>query len=239
MSVTVAEIRERTYKPVDAWWTVFVVDPVAARVLWVLVRVAPGLSPHHVTTVSLLCGLAAGGLFAAGELVAGAVVFQLSFLADCVDGKLARLQGRASALGGFYDGLVNHAVYLAGLGGLLAHLAGGADDTTIPATAAAVVALMALRALTLHANLHLRKASATWPPFPPPTDSWLARHRLLLPFSFPDKQLVLFTLGPVLGLVWVGVAVNVVLEVALLARKLRRVVTGLAALPPTGGDDIE
>ncbi|MFL5286419.1 MAG: hypothetical protein ACJ8AW_36945, partial [Rhodopila sp.] len=33
VKVTLQEIRERTYKPRDAWWTVLLVDPLAARLV--------------------------------------------------------------------------------------------------------------------------------------------------------------------------------------------------------------
>ncbi|SCL31004.1 CDP-alcohol phosphatidyltransferase [Micromonospora rhizosphaerae] len=99
------EIRDRTYKDRDAWWTVWLVDPVASR----LVRlVAPyrWITPNRLTTAAFLLGLAAAACFALQDypwLVAGAVLFHLSFVIDCMDGKVARLNGTGSVFGAWLD----------------------------------------------------------------------------------------------------------------------------------------
>ncbi|MFC7527281.1 CDP-alcohol phosphatidyltransferase family protein [Actinoplanes sp. GCM10030250] len=105
MKVTLQEIRERTYKPVDAWWTVLLVDPLAAR----LVRlVAPyrWITPNVLTLVATIFGTAAAVCFAVGDrwyLVAGALLFHLSFVVDCMDGKIARLNGTGTIFGQWLD----------------------------------------------------------------------------------------------------------------------------------------
>ncbi|MET3429561.1 phosphatidylglycerophosphate synthase [Actinoplanes tereljensis] len=105
MNVTLEEIRERTYKPRDAWWTVLLVDPIAAR----LVRlVAPHrrITPNMLTLFATVIGLAAAGCFAMQSrwwLVAGALLFHLSFVVDCMDGKIARLNGTGSIFGAWFD----------------------------------------------------------------------------------------------------------------------------------------
>lgn len=105
MKVTLQEIRERTYKPVDAWWTVLLVDPLASR----LVRlVAPyrWLTPNVLTLLATVIGVGAMVLFAIGDrwaLVAGALLFHLSFVVDCMDGKIARLNGTGTIFGQWLD----------------------------------------------------------------------------------------------------------------------------------------
>ncbi|MEU8656748.1 CDP-alcohol phosphatidyltransferase family protein [Actinoplanes philippinensis] len=105
MKVTLQEIRERTYKPVDAWWTVLLVDPLAAR----LVRlVAPyrWITPNVLTLVASIFGFGAAACFASGErgaLVAGGVLFHISFVVDCMDGKIARLNGTGTMFGQWLD----------------------------------------------------------------------------------------------------------------------------------------
>lgn len=99
------EIRERTYKQRDAWWTVLLVDPFAAR----LVRlVAPyrWITPNLLSFVAFLFGLGSAACFLVGErwwLVAGALLFHLSFVVDCMDGKIARLNGTGSMFGAWFD----------------------------------------------------------------------------------------------------------------------------------------
>lgn len=103
--VSLQEIRERTYKPIDAWWTVLLVDPLAAR----LVRlVAPyrWVTPNFLTLVATLIGIGAMASFAAGDprsLIIGAVLFHLSFVVDCMDGKIARLNGTGTIFGQWLD----------------------------------------------------------------------------------------------------------------------------------------
>lgn len=99
------EIRDRTCKSRDAWWTVLLVDPLAIR----LVRlVAPyrWISPNLLSGFAFVLGLASAWCFAMagrGWLVAGAVLFHLSFVVDCMDGKIARLNGTGSMFGAWFD----------------------------------------------------------------------------------------------------------------------------------------
>ena len=117
---TLSDIR-KVLKPVDAWWVVLGVDPNAKRVLWLLVRIWPELKPTTVTVASLLLGVASAYIFSRGEpfFILAAVVFQLSFLLDCIDGRLARLRGLASRAGALLDGLVNVIVFGANVLGLM------------------------------------------------------------------------------------------------------------------------
>lgn len=105
MKVSLQEIRERTYKRVDAWWTVLLVDPLASRLVRV---VAPykRITPNILTVIATLIGLVAAVCFAQGSrwwLVIGAVLFHFSFVVDCMDGKIARLNGTGSNFGQWLD----------------------------------------------------------------------------------------------------------------------------------------
>jgi phosphatidylglycerophosphate synthase len=103
--IDLQEIRERTYKSRDAWWTVLLVDPLASR----LVRlVAPyrWITPNLLTSFATVLGLAAAvcfGLEERGWLIAGALLFHASFVVDCMDGKIARLNGTGSMFGAWFD----------------------------------------------------------------------------------------------------------------------------------------
>jgi phosphatidylglycerophosphate synthase len=103
--VTLEEIRSRTYKRRDAWWTVWLVDPLAARLVWV---VAPWrwVTPNLLTMLAFVIGVGSAACFWQGDygwLVAGAVLFHLSFVLDCMDGKIARLNGTGSVFGAWLD----------------------------------------------------------------------------------------------------------------------------------------
>lgn len=98
--------RTRVVKDRDSWWTVLVVDPVAVRLLGPVARL-PRVTPVGLTAAGGACGLAAAALFLTGRLALGGVAFFLRYLLDQMDGKLARLRGSASQLGGFLDGLTD------------------------------------------------------------------------------------------------------------------------------------
>jgi phosphatidylglycerophosphate synthase len=117
----------------DGVFTTFLVSPYSKYVArWAAHR---GLTPNQVTTASLVLGLAAAAAFATGArawLIAGALLLQVSFTADCVDGQLARYARRFSALGAWLDSIFDrvkeYAVYAGlalGAGGAWA-LAGAA-----------------------------------------------------------------------------------------------------------------
>lgn len=105
MRFTLHEVRARTYKPRDAWWTVLLVDPVASRLVKIAVN-RTRVTPNQLTFGALALGLGAAGCFFRASwpyLVAGAVLYHLSFLCDCMDGKVARLTSTSSVFGAWQD----------------------------------------------------------------------------------------------------------------------------------------
>jgi phosphatidylglycerophosphate synthase len=94
--------RETMVKPIDAWWTVLFVDPIATRTVPPLARLR-WVTPTRVTLLAHLLGVVAVVLFADGHLLLAGVAFEVRFVLDCVDGKLARATGRSSRLGQLLD----------------------------------------------------------------------------------------------------------------------------------------
>ncbi|MBM2619927.1 CDP-alcohol phosphatidyltransferase family protein [Actinoplanes sp. LDG1-06] len=100
-----AVIRDRTYKQKDAWWTVGLVDPLASRLVW-LVQPWRSVTPNRLTTLAFLVGAVGAYCFWQASypwLLLGALLFHLSFVLDCMDGKIARLNGTGSAFGSWLD----------------------------------------------------------------------------------------------------------------------------------------
>ncbi|MBW3604516.1 MAG: CDP-alcohol phosphatidyltransferase family protein [Actinobacteria bacterium] len=91
-------------KATDGFFTTFFVSTYSRYIArWAAHR---GLTPNQVTTVSMLLGLLAAAAFATGRpagMVAGAVLLQIAFTADCVDGQLARYSRQFSKLGAWLD----------------------------------------------------------------------------------------------------------------------------------------
>ncbi|MFF7211516.1 CDP-alcohol phosphatidyltransferase family protein [Streptomyces sp. NPDC008238] len=100
-----AEVRRLTEKKRDAWWTVFLVDPVATPLVRWTARWTR-VTPNQITWGALFLGLGAAACFAMADwkwLIVGAVLYHFSFILDCMDGKLARLTGQGSEFGGWLD----------------------------------------------------------------------------------------------------------------------------------------
>ncbi|MDG4857891.1 CDP-alcohol phosphatidyltransferase family protein [Streptomyces sp. T-3] len=98
-------VQRRTCKKRDAWWTVLLVDPVATRLVCVLARWR-FVTPNGVTWAALGLGILSAVFFVEGDprsLAIGALIYHLSFILDCIDGKLARLRGTGSVFGGWLD----------------------------------------------------------------------------------------------------------------------------------------
>ncbi|MBV9098252.1 MAG: CDP-alcohol phosphatidyltransferase family protein [Frankiaceae bacterium] len=216
--------RSRAVKPIDCWWTVAVIDPVAVRVLPAIVG-RRSITPNGITAVAFVVGGVSVGLFAAGHLVAGAVCYELRFFLDCLDGKLARVRRQSSPFGAAFDRL--------------------ADSITVPAAYAAIgwtlaerhawshtwvfaVALMAAMVMVCELSLDTAKATVGHAPASSTPDqpaagvvAWMRRHRLTLrPWTVEAETVGLF-LGPLLlhgkslaQVQWAIAAVYVVFAVA-------------------------
>jgi hypothetical protein len=90
----------------DGFFTTFFVSPYSKYVArWAARR---GFTPNQVTTVSLGIGVLAAAAFATGEragLIAGAILLQIAFMTDCVDGQLARYTRTFTSLGAWLDSM--------------------------------------------------------------------------------------------------------------------------------------
>src|SRR5262249_14494350 len=106
----VAEIYRTSKKKKDInFWTEWVCRPPAAIFVWLL-RSTP-VTPNQVTFAATVVAAGSAALFIAlpgwwGAIVA-ALVFELSFVLDCVDGQLARIRQQASAIGHHLDFLMD------------------------------------------------------------------------------------------------------------------------------------
>lgn len=185
----------RAKKPVDAWWTVLVIDPVAVRVLPALLAV-DWITPNLVTGAAFLVGAVAVALFATGHFVLAAVIYELRFLLDCLDGKIARVRLLSSPLGASLDRTADSitvpAAYAA-LGIALANRHGLAHAwSLLPALMACAMTAMELSLELFQSRLPtVRKGEK--PLEPSGIRVRLARHRLrVLPWTVEAEAVGLF-----------------------------------------------
>ena len=88
--------------PMEPIWVRAVLEPVAIPLTRLLVR-TPWLTPNRLTAIAGLFGVASAAAFLHGSLLLGAVLFELRFLVDCLDGMVARARRLTSARGAAFD----------------------------------------------------------------------------------------------------------------------------------------
>lgn len=111
-----------------------------------------GVHPNAVTTFGLAVGVASGVLFALGVQAAAnwaALLFVVAVLTDHVDGEVARLSGKTSVFGHYYDhiaaGLSYSAMFIGAGVGLGGGAAGGWAVAAGLTAGCGVIAIMLIR----------------------------------------------------------------------------------------------
>jgi len=219
----------------DCWWTVFVVDPIAGPLVGLL-RNVRAATPNRLTALSVVLAGFAAAAFARGDLVAGGLLFQASFVVDCMDGKLATASRSRDPHGGYVDAIGDTVRFVACTAALAPSVAGAAGPRV-------EVALVALFPALHYGLLAVERA---WPgPRPAATVAVLpspaaflraAPARASRPGTTVDTEALAFTLGPLLGLPLLGVGAAVGLD-------LLRLVTTVAlrlsrANPASAGREV-
>ena len=144
---TLDDVRQRTYKRRDAWWTVLLVDPLASRLVKFTAN-RTRITPNQLTVGALILGLGAAACFAVASwpwLLAGALLYHLSFTLDCMDGKIARLKGTGSVFGAWLDYIFDRVRVLACAIALMGGQYAATGNVAYIWTALAVVFLDMLR----------------------------------------------------------------------------------------------
>ena len=124
-------------KATDGFFTTFFVSPYSRYIArWAANR---GWTPNGVTTLSVFIGLLAAAGFATGErwgMIAGAILLQLAFTFDCVDGQLARYTRTFTKLGAWLDSVFDRTKEYLVFAGLAIGAARTGDDVWLLAGAA-------------------------------------------------------------------------------------------------------
>ena len=89
----------------DEWWASFVTSPLAILANYAVVDIK-WLTPNLITLVSFLTAVASAPFIVVGgttNFLIAAVLIQLSFVFDCMDGQMARYRNSSTATGSYYD----------------------------------------------------------------------------------------------------------------------------------------
>lgn len=188
-------------KPAESWWVVLVIDPIVVRLLPALLR-RRWLTPNMVTACAFLVGVIAVAGFALGHWRLGAVLFEIRFLLDCIDGKIARCRRLSSVRGAAFDRVADFlsipSLYAA-IGLQLA--AQGALPSELALLPALACALTFVVELALDATRRGHRPTSTFASHIETGDGfvgWMRRHRLTLrPWTVEAEAVGLF-LAPLL-----------------------------------------
>lgn len=206
----------------DYWWTVLFTDPFALRGVRFLTR-RRWISPDGLSVVAATLGLLVGPVFAIGTrwaLVAGALLFQLAFIADCMDGKLARALGTGTARGIALDKVGDAFRRASAAAGLIVYLWRGEDAVADSPLFGVVYVLLAYFFLEISGGSEVRqeawfKKDGTGGGHEPRRlSAALARRRLMPTPGMPDVQAIAFIIGPLTGFVEVALVVAASMLVA-------------------------
>jgi phosphatidylglycerophosphate synthase len=208
----------------DYWWTVLAVDPIALPLArWL--AAGRRMTADQATLLSVALAVPVGFAYATGTrlgLAAGALLFYLAFVFDCIDGKLARALGTTSARGQTLDEIADATRRVSAGGGLAVYLWRVSEG---PAFWLAVVYLaLAFFFAQVSGGTRAQPQTALG-------GRWsraLARRRLLPTPGTPDVGAIVFIFGPLTGLVapalvigdlLLGVAILLVLKRLLRAER--------------------
>ena len=98
---------KKGYKEARNWWNTFILKPIMVPTLWFVANFTK-LTPNTITTISLFLYILCGISFLNGNLILGAILFELGILGDAIDGKLARLKFKPTKFGAWYDTWVDN-----------------------------------------------------------------------------------------------------------------------------------
>lgn len=109
----IAKLKERGYKKKKNLprYAIWVTHRISIRVVGLLEN--RDVSPNTITLISIITGIIAGVLFFSPSTISyfiGAIILELYYVLDAVDGQYARVKGRTSFTGAYFDYISNHIV---------------------------------------------------------------------------------------------------------------------------------
>ena len=107
--------------------------------VWISVRLARRMGPDAATGLDLILGVAAAILVLLDYWLWGVVLIQLFGVFSCVDGEIARIQGRTSRIGDFMDTLTDRVTELLVVGAIAFSLRDRVDPSSALAAGFALI----------------------------------------------------------------------------------------------------
>lgn len=107
------QVKEKAYKKKKGlpWYGTHITHPVSIRIVALLQKI--DISPDILTFLTVIFGVISAVLFTFPSVLsylAGALMLQAYYVFDAVDGQYARLKGKTSLTGAYFDYISNHIV---------------------------------------------------------------------------------------------------------------------------------
>jgi len=107
----ILSLYRQTRKSEEHFWTMYMTRPFAAIIVHILRK--SQITPNQITVLAFLTSLV-GAVVLIGwldywGLLVGALIYQIAYVLDCVDGQLARVRGVASPIGHLLDFMLDEA----------------------------------------------------------------------------------------------------------------------------------
>ena len=111
MEITIKEI-EKIQKPKEReqFWAYYFLRRVSKYITFFLLKINKNITPNQVTTFSLIWGLSGAILLSFPRhfcWILGCLIYIFFFIWDCVDGEIARMTKKSSAVGSYWDAMVH------------------------------------------------------------------------------------------------------------------------------------
>ncbi len=215
------EDAERALTLPKVWWAYAAVLPAAKRLsVWIANRTT--LTPNQITLISFAMVMVSAALFFQGSwpaLIVGAILYELNYLLDCVDGTVARLKNKGSLEGVFLDFFSDHWKNFAALFGLsYGHYLRHADITVLLAAMLYVFLDQMYLLRDAKVDYMLRKSKSVFftaqsvfiTGFAPVRRlfRWMSRARIYSRPTIVDVWMLVFFIGPVFNRIKLGIIVG-------------------------------
>jgi len=102
LKVSFEKIRKSYPKELRAWSQLFIVNPLADIFIWIVLNLTK-FTPNQISTIGFIFIFASAFFFLNGNILIGSIFFVMRWIADTMDGRLARLQKNSSYFGSFWD----------------------------------------------------------------------------------------------------------------------------------------
>lgn len=88
-----------------SWWETICLNPLVYRLTWIFANYTR-FTPNQITIISFIVGILSAYSFLYGiwpYMLIGALLFEFSYIIDCIDGRIARLKRLESRFGAYLD----------------------------------------------------------------------------------------------------------------------------------------